>query len=288
MNDPGGRVLRAPENIMGAATMTVANAAARTGGVVARMRARLGSLLRVTLTDNVGRTMNGTGGGADGGIPGARAIRLTSIEPGDVRVEPRYVFPEGAPVRVTVQNASADPTMMESLDAQFFGPGYALSVEGIDLPPGQSDLITLAPVGAGMLYQTSRAESADVVVAVTLEGADLRFRLRTSEHAGGETIGVALDTNHRVLEFYFVGAATEMHTFSLYVERTSPSGVEVFEHASEVEPGGSFFQLYYGDWAGDGHPIPLGRDTNDDGTPEMMEMLPDEGSDAGAATDAGR
>jgi hypothetical protein len=276
--------LRAPENIMGAATMTVPVMSIRTGATQRRNNRSTGSL-RVLLSDNAGRTMNDTG--ADGGIPGARAIRLTSINPGDVRVEPRYVFPEGVPVRMTLQNMSADPAMMELLDAQFFGPGYALSVEGIDLPPGQSDFITLAPVGAGMLYQTSRSESADVVVAVNLEGADLRFTLRTPGHPSGETIGVALDTNHRVLEFYFVSAATEMHTFSLLVERSTSDGTEAFETFNEAEPGGSFFQLYYGDWAGDGHPIPLGQDTNDDGTPERMMMLPDEGADAGVAMDAG-
>lgn len=286
MNDPGGRGLRAPQDLASAPAVAAPALRARAGSASARNRRRIGSALRVSLADAAGRTMGDTGAG-DGGIPGARTIRLTSLDPGAVRAEPHYVFPEGAPVRMAIRNDSADPTMMETLDAQFFGPGYALSVEGIDLPPGQTDFVTLAPVGAGLLYETRQRDSAEVVVAITLPGADYRFRLRTFGHDGGEVIGVAVDTRAQVLEFYFVGAATDMHTFGLVVERVTTAGVEAFEHTSETEPGGTFLQLYYGDWRGDGQAIALGHDRNDDGAPDTMEMLPDEGADAGAPMDGG-
>lgn len=286
MNDPGGRGLRAPQDLASAPAVVTPALRARAGSTTTRNNRRIGSALRVSLADAAGRTMGDTGA-VDGGIPGARAIRLTSLDPGAVRAEPHYVFPEGAPLRMAIRNDSADPTMMETLDAQFFGPGYAFSVEGIDLPPGQADFVTLAPVGAGLLYETRQRDSAEVVVAITPPGADYRFRLRTFGHEGGEVIGVAIDTRAQVLEFYFVGAATDMHTFGLVVERVTTSGVETFEHTSETEAGGTFLQLYYGDWRGDGQPIALGHDRNDDGAPDMMEMLPDEGADAGAPMDGG-
>lgn len=280
--DVAGHQLRAPSNPMSLPMPGVLGRGARGASISSNTNRRTGAL-RAILTDGLGRSLNNLRGSADAGMSEGRVIRLTSIDPGSVRVAPVFSFHEGAAVRLTLRNESADPSAMEPLDAHFFGPGYTLAVEGIDLPPGQSDYLALAPTGVGMVYQTSRDDSAAVVVGATVTGDDWRFTVRTRGHAGGETIGVALDTARQELDFYFVGAASEMHTFDLVVQRVNAQGTQTFGHTGTAEPAGTMLHLRYGAWSGDGHEIPLAVDRNDDGAPESMEML----SDMEVTADAG-
>lgn len=280
--DSAGHELRAPSNPMSLPMPGVLGRGARGASISSNTNRRTGAL-RAILFDGTGRSLSNVRGSADAGMSDGRVIRLTSLDPGSVRAAPVFSFHEGAAVRLTLRNEATDPSAMEPLDARFFGPGYTLAVEGIDLPPGQSDHVALAPTGVGMVYQTSRDDSAAVVVGATVAGDDWRFTVRTRGHAGGETIGVTLDTARQELEFYFLGAATEMHAFDLVVQRVNAQGTQTFGHTGTVEPGGAFLHLRYGAWTGEGHEIPMGVDRNDDGTPEAMEML----SDMDVSADAG-
>lgn len=244
------------------------------GGGRSSVQVSLKGQADLSITDGQGHV---TGHDATGAlisqIPGADTQRTRSADLWGSNPEPTYTIPRDTPLDITLDGSRL--TGMEPSNVFIAGGGFALTVEGVELAPGQKDHIVVQPGLPDITYRTSGTETPKLVLAFEQDGADYTIELRSSGVASGQNLRMALELPGDMLRISFDGSASAS-TFELFVEREDENGTIEFKHAGVTGGASAVLRADFGAWAGDGQPLPLEVDDQGDGTYDSTMMLGDE------------
>jgi hypothetical protein len=244
------------------------------GGGTGAVQVSLRGAADLSISDGMGRT---TGADAMGRpvntIPGADVTRIRSGDLFQDSPEPLYNVPRVNPLTITLDGRRL--TAMAPSELLITGPGWSLGVDGIALDPMQQDTVTVRPGAPDLTYRASGTETPTLSLAFQRADDDYLVELRSGSAVAGTTLRLAADLAMNRARLSFDGSATAP-TFELYLERVSASGTVTFRHAGVAPTATSVLYVNYVAWAGDGMPLRVDVDTNNDGTIDRTDMLSDE------------
>jgi hypothetical protein len=207
-------------------------------------------------------------------IPGAyESIIVGGLE---IAMEPIYTLPLSDTYTVLLDGQTL--TQTETVAVTQFGPGYAVSVDGVALRPTSQDRLTIAPDGTQVSYRNAvdpeAAPSGDKEATLTLaldgvsEGNQLRVR---DADVGFEQV-VTLTADVEGGQLAFSSAQAGGGKYALEIKRVSAAGEQGFMHASVAISATDTHYVEYGAWNGSG-PMTLHVDHGSDGTTdETLEL----------------
>ncbi len=206
------------------------------------------------VTDDAGHRLGYINGNLVNQIPGARVEQVISGGDWTDNIAPDFFVP--ADVKYTV---TLDGTGLRTPDAETLaitGPSYDLSVGPIPIRPGDKDSLVIEPDATQLSYTTSRAETPTLTLGVSDNRADYSFQLAGISDQPGSTLNLGLPPEGGSLNLQSVGAATTSNV-NLKMTRSSPQGVQVFNHQAIPLAGGDRDQLLFGNWTNTNQGIPL-------------------------------
>jgi hypothetical protein len=224
------------------------------------------------LTDKDGKHTGYMDGKFVNEIPG---VEIHPIKSGDLwkdDPEPVYNVPTGIQFTITVDGSQLEAVSVSSVT--MIGPGYDLSVDDINLDPGQKDTITFSPDGKSISYKTDSTESPNIAVGLEAPGADYAFLVKGMDIESGGTTAINLDTEHGRL-LLDTRDNKQQSVYGLAVARIDDKGEQIFAHDNiELQPQDAAY-LDYLNWTGDGGEMPLVIDAGGDGGDDQTFMLTD-------------
>ena len=176
---------------------------------------------------------------------------------------PVIAVPEDEPFVVTVD--AVDAIAQATTGVTIIGPGYSYGIEEFLMSPGDVDSIIFDPESSSITYQTSVGSAPDIVLS--LEGPEVSYGfLFGGLDLPGEGGAITAFLN---LEAQTVTAFTTTDgdgTIDFVIRRIDDVSDE--EYTSDPIPlsANESLVIEYGAWEGDGTIMPIGIDTNDDGT----------------------
>ena len=228
----------------------------------------------ILLTDGQGRRYGYDGGQLVREIPGVKHSFAKTINAWDDDDDPMYYVPVGLHVAITIDGSELSAA--GEADLILIGPGYDLAVEGIELAPGQKDMVVFSPGpdGGTVSYQTLGTASPDIVFGIETDAADYAFTIAGVDLPGGGTITATLDVAAGQLKVAAAGSQG-IGTYEIAMDRYTDDAEETFWHdAIELAPGDTAY-LDFGSWQGDGSSLPLGIDRESDGSIDDTVELTD-------------
>ncbi len=192
--------------------------------------------------------------------------------PWDDPFDPVFRLPLSTPlvVRLDGDDLSAPAQASVSMVA----PGYAFSVEGVSLDPGQRDTIEFSGDARRVSYTTRGQETPVIELGVSLEGDDYVFQVLAGAETGGVTVTLVNDVVNGEL-IVDVDAPDGNASYGVMVYRLADDE-EVFSHLANTLGTNETVFLNYRAWAGQGQPMLFEVDTNGDGTPDQSQMVTDD------------
>jgi hypothetical protein len=224
------------------------------------------------LTDKDGKHTGYMDGKFVNEIPGVEIHPLKSGDLWKDDPEPVYNVPTGIQFTITVDGSHLEAVSVSSVT--MIGPGYDLSVDDINLDPGQKDTITFSPDGKSISYKTDSTESPNIAIGLEATGADYAFVVKGMDIESGGTTAINLDTEHSRLRLD-TSDNKEQSVYGLAVARIGDEGEQIFAHDNiELQPQDAAY-LDYLKWTGDGGEMPLVIDAGGDGGDDQTIMLTD-------------
>lgn len=245
------------------------------GSLVAFRELHLEGAAHVSVSDNQGHGISFDGGSYVSTIPGA-AVAANRHGPSTwtEAQDPVFRLPLDLPLTVKLDGTglSAPATSGVRLTA----PGYAFSVAGVTVDPGQLDTITFSGGSDRVTYATTGPETPTVELGLSLDGNDYRFEVL----AGSETTGVTVDVHVEVPAARLAIKITSADGSASYGIKVHVlgHGEAVFAHLGNALSSMDTVYLKYGTWAGDGQPMAFDVDTNSDGSIDQTLMVTDDGN----------
>ncbi len=259
---------------------------------------RAGMLIK----DDQGRRLGKLGNGTFvNEIPGAKvhAFRIDKSKTSkkvakDNRSEYLYLLPSGINYSVSLDGASLKKT--EKQEVTSIGPGYYTEVEGLALSPGSQGQVGFSSPKKGyeeVGYRFDGNASPKLKAGInTKNGPSYEFLVmengtnnitNKARNASGETTRMGIDREANRLKVKSDGRESK-ELYDLKVVRLSKKGPEVFSHYDIALDVGAAMIIDYLSWEGDGYPMFIGIDENDDGTVDETLDLADEGGSYGEVT----
>jgi hypothetical protein len=151
-----------------------------------------------------------------------------------------------------------------------FGPGYAVSVEDINLAPGNQGQVNIAADGTQLVYTSENADTPDFILA--LEGDNESLQAQISEFAldDGSVVTAAIDTDQGNLVLN--NAQNNDGTYDLEINSANATGVYTFTHPAIPVSAGDTHYLDYGAWDGS-DTMTLNIDEGSDGSIDQTVIL---------------
>ena len=205
------------------------------------------------VTDPAGRRLGYINGSLVNQIPGARVEQVISGDWTDNMAADLFV-PADVKYTITVDGTSLSSPDNETL--AILGPSYDLSVGPIPLRPGDKDTLIVEPDATQLSYTSSRAESPALTLGVSDNRADYSFQITGVSDRPGSTLNVGLPPEGGNLDLQNVGAALASKV-NLKMTRSSPQGVQSFDHQAIPLAGADLAQLQFGNWTNSSQGIPL-------------------------------
>jgi len=206
------------------------------------------------ITDGAGRQLGYVNGAFVNQIPGARVERSLSSQDWKESIEPTYYVPDGATYTVIVDGSGLKETDPTSVG--IIGPSFELSVDDIQLAPGEKDTLIAAPDATKLSYTTTRAESPKIELGVSDESADYVFDLSGKTVQAGSTVNLSLPAESSDLTIDTAGAPGSS-TFNLSMTREDDQAKLEFTHDGIALTGSDSAVLQFGKWTSNGDSIPL-------------------------------
>jgi len=205
-------------------------------------------------------------------IPGVEIVPITSSSLWEDSPEPVYFVPVGIEFTLVVHNSdSPDPT---NSSVSMIGPGYVLSVDDVVLDPGQLDTITFSPDGKSISYKTDYNESPDIFLGTAIGDVEYAFLVKGMDIESGGTMTLNLDPENGWLALDTLGNKEE-GTYALIMDRTDAQSEQIFGHGGLTLQPDDVAYVLYGEWKGNGTPLPIGIDHNNDGNIDETVELTD-------------
>lgn len=228
----------------------------------------------VLITDPQGKRLGFDGAQFFNEIPGATEAPVKrETKTWGLALDPIYRLPLGTPLTVTLDGTRQ--TAPSRSGVTLSAPGYAFSVEGVNVDPNQKDTITFSAGTEAVSYKTTSTETPTVALAVTFDGADYLFELNSAAETGGVEVTLTLQAATGRLKVD-VNAADGNATYDIRIERRDTESTVVFTHAGNTLASAAVVQFLYGDWAGNGSPMSVEVDSNSDGTVDSTVMVSDD------------
>lgn len=162
--------------------------------------------------------------------------------------------PTGQAFKITV-NAKKATAAANDTDVTIIGPGYAYSVEKIDMLPGETDTIEYNPEKDSLSYTTQAAATPDILLAVDGQEKSYNFVFGGLElSAPGGTIEAALDEDAQTATLTSVNADAATVDFIIDM-LTEMSSSRYVSDPIGIKKGQSVV-VEYGKWAGGKTPVP--------------------------------
>jgi hypothetical protein len=178
------------------------------------------------ITDSAGRRIGYDGARFVNEIPGAYE---SVLEGGlGIGVEPIYVLPAGGRYTILINGAYLSQAATGSVTQ--FGPGHAVSAEGIGLAPGSRDELVIAPDGTAVTFRAGSSQEITLTMALDGDVESVRFATGGLDIAPGEAISLTADLAGGTLSLT-TGAIAE-GSYDLELVRATADG-----EASGVHPG---------------------------------------------------
>ena len=205
-------------------------------------------------------------------IPGARFSPEVSKSLFQDDPEPAYLIPPNLGFKVDVDGKNL--AAAAKADVSIVGHGYVLTVEDINVDPGQKDTITLSKDGTQIAYETKSAESPLLYLGTEEPGtgADYGFGVAAVGGAGGVKMSLKIDDQTKKLAIQLTGATA----YGIAVQRIDGTTDQFFLHEGNALGPNDTAYLDYGAWSGNGGTMPLEIDLNSDGTIDDTIVLTDQ------------
>jgi len=230
-----------------------------------------GSALDLLITDDAGHRLGQVGGKLINEIPGASfaAVRSGPKTLEDEQ-EPVYYIPVGVKISVTLDASKSKREETASLS--LIGPGHEISIDNIQVQPGEVDKAVFAADGKSVTYTPSSSESPDISIGTATAGADYGFDLYGFDLDKGASVNVRLDETLQKLIVSTVGN-TNPSIYALSLEKLDKQvNQQYYNEGIELAPGAAVY-IDYGTWDGKGE-LTLEIDKDNNGTPDSTMTEP--------------
>jgi hypothetical protein len=157
------------------------------------------------------------------------------------------------------------------------GPGYYMDVSNVWLEPGEVDTISVAVDRSRhhLTYWSTYTESPVIELGLETEEADYAMSVQATELTGTEdAFDVVLDmeTDEFILNTSY---NTEPSTYELYVLRIDDEGEYIYGASDVVMEPENTAYIQFTNWQGEGSPLPVEFDYENDGEIDETFELPD-------------
>ncbi|MCX6018945.1 MAG: hypothetical protein NTZ50_10680 [Chloroflexi bacterium] len=214
------------------------------------------------ITDEQGRRLGVVDGELLNEIPDAQFVPVRSAGLWADDHEPVYRIPRGVAFTATLDAANLVTGEMASLT--LIGPGYTLAVDGIELEKNQVDVIRFAADGSSLTYKTYTDLTPLLTVGVESDVADYEFEVIAEGDANGQEVTLRVDPSAAILAITTAGH-DKTSTYDLTMTRYSDLDDETFEETGIELAAGATDYVQYGKWTGQGKPLRIAFDLDDDG-----------------------
>lgn len=224
----------------------------------------------LVVDDGQGHRVGTDGAAVANTFPGAQVFAPLSAELYADDTEPRYVIPGGSSLTVTLSGARLAVAATSSVSV--VGPGYALSVEGLQLDPGQADQFWVRADGQAVGYSAQGPETPTVFNTFTTGGDDFEVGVQLVSDADGAMF--LLERKGSLMTLMLDGAGATR--YGLRLTRVGANGSEHFLHGGIALQGDAAISFDLATWAGNGSPLTLSIDLGSDGNVDQTEVLVDQ------------
>ena len=152
------------------------------------------------------------------------------------------------------------------------GPGYALSVEGLQLDPAQTDQLWVNADGLAVRYSTLGRETPTVFNTFAAAGDDFEVGMQVASDADGAEF--LLERAGSLVTTQFTGAGATQ--YGVVLTRVGANGSVHFLHAGTALQGDASLSFDLAAWAGNGTPLTVSVDLGSDGTIDRTDVLADQ------------
>ena len=223
------------------------------------------------ITDAQGHRLGYVGGQVVNEIPGARVDQSFQDEDWLVSEEPTYYVPDGTQFTITVDGTSLKSADQEAVGV--IGPYFDLSVDNINLHPGEKDTLDIGADATKWSFQSSQEQMPDIGLGISDDTADWTFDIKGDQVPANSTINLGLPDEGGSMTFGTAAGAGQ-GSFSLAVDREDGSGVTTFAHSGIQLSGGDTAALQFVSWQ-KGRPMQL--DVSQGGGAPQSQSLSDQG-----------
>ncbi len=214
------------------------------------------------LTDAQGRRLGLIGEEMINEIPDAQFMPVRSGLWSDSHA-PVYRIPRGVAFTATLDSGKLTTDELASLT--MIGPGYTLAVDGIELTPGQVDVIAFAADGRAISYKTATDLTPFITVGIETDAADYEFEVIAEGDEDGQDLTLRIDPSAAFLAISKRGN-DQTSTYDLAMTRYGDEDDEEFEATGIELVADATDYIRYGEWVGAGKPLRVEFDIDNDGT----------------------
>ncbi len=224
----------------------------------------------LVIDDGQGHRVGTDGAAVSNTFPGAQVSAPLSAELYADDTEPRYLIPAGSDLTVALSGARLTASAASSVSV--VGPGYALSVEGLQLDPGQTDQLWVSADGQSVGYSAQGAETPTVFNTFTTAGDDFEVGVQVLSDADGAEF--LLERAGSIVRLQLRGAGATQ--YGVLLTRVGANGNEHFLHTGTALQGDAALTFDLSTWTGNGAPLTLSVDLGADGNVDQTEVLVDQ------------
>jgi hypothetical protein len=206
------------------------------------------------ITDPQGHRLGYVDGKIVNEIPGARVDKTLSDETWKDAPEPTYYVPDGQAYTITVDGAGM--TAEDDIAVGVIGPSFDLSVDTLQLHPGEKDVLTFTTDATKVSFKADQPQTPSIKLGVSDTSADYEFGVAGVKVAAGSTTDLALAAEGADLIVSTSGPGGS-NTYALSVKRENDQGVQLFKNDGVDLTAGDTADLQFGQPTDPTAPVPL-------------------------------
>jgi hypothetical protein len=221
---------------------------------------------RLLVTDSQGRRLGYTASQYVEEIPGAYGL-APILGTGNTH-EPLYTLPLTDTYTILLDGQTVSQTAPASLWQ--FGPGYAVSVQDLNVGPGTYDELSIGADGTLLSYHASQPQEPALTLALDVLTATYGLGVQWLDIGAGEAVTLTVDTALGTL--VLDGSQASGGMYNLLIRKASETGGFSFYHSDIEILATDTHILHFGAWDGFGA-ITLEIDHGSDGTIDETLVL---------------
>jgi hypothetical protein len=215
------------------------------------------------IADEGGKRIGYANGKLVNEIAGAHIVKPRAARKGQPEHEPIYYVPTGKKLTATIDGAKLKKE--EQTDVSLIAPGYTMGVYGIELEPGEKDVIEFSADWHELTYTTQTAATPDLEIGIETPHADYELHINASSEVTGIRVDVSLDAKAGTITVNAV-AKDGRAEYGIEIRRlASDSHTQVFTHKGISAGPKDRFVFHYKDWKSDHTKLHVDVDHDGDG-----------------------